>query len=97
MAEVEREFDGKQEFKTTADGLNPGSSYRIEVDDFVAGIVTADAGGQGLLKLEHPDDENPLPPEMQPIEDLRTVEWKDAQGMTVLAGSFTGVSGGGGG
>jgi hypothetical protein len=80
-----------------ATGLEPGRSYSIQVDGFVAGVVTAGAGGQASLELEHPDDENPLPPEMQPVEDLRLVEWKDAQGVTVLAGSFTGVSGGGGG
>ena len=93
MAKVERESDGKQEFKTRASGLKPGSAYRIEVDAFAAGIVIADAVGQAALELEHPDDENPLPPEMQPIEDVRMVEWKDDQGATVLGGSFTGISG----
>ena len=64
----------------------------IAVDGFIAGFVTADAVGQARLNLETPDDSNPLPPEFQPIEDLRMVEWIDPNGDVVLIGFFTGVS-----
>ncbi len=91
IAKVEREA-GEQEFKTRATGLMSGESYEVHVDGFVAGMVIADAIGQAELELEHPDDSNPLPMELRPIEDLRLVEWVDEGGDVVLTGSFTGVS-----
>ena len=91
VAKVEREESGKQEFDTRATGLMAGAQYRIFVDGIPAGIVTADMVGQAHLSLETPDDENPLPPELQPIEDLRLVQWLDASDTAVLTGSFTGV------
>ncbi len=90
IAKVERK-GMKQEFETRANGLIPGESYTILVNAFVAGVVTADAVGQGRLSLEYPDDENPLPEEMMPVEDLRQVEWQDAAGEILLSGTFTGV------
>ncbi len=91
VAEVQREASGTQEFDTRASGLTPGAGYRVFVDGFAAGTVTADAVGQARLSLEAPDDENPLPAQLQPIEDLRLVEWLDAADTVVLTGSFTGV------
>ncbi len=92
VAKVERHADDKQEFGTWATGLMPEESYSVVVDGFTAGVVTTDASGQGSLELETPSTDNPLPPEMQPIEDLRLVEWADSAGETILSGSFTGVS-----
>lgn len=97
VAKVERDVDDSQEFETRASGLSPGTSYRIEVDGFAAGIVTADAVGQAFLELEHPDDSNPLPAALQPVEALRLVQWTRVDGPLVLSGSFTGVSNGGDG
>ena len=37
-----------------------------------------------------------LPADLQPIEDLRLVEWTDADGYVVLSGSFTGEGSPGG-
>ena len=91
VAKVEREESGKQEFDTRATGLMAGAQYRIFVDGIPAGMVTADMVGQAHLSLKTPDDENPLPPELQPIEDLRLVQWLDASDTAVLTGSFTGV------
>jgi len=92
VAKVEREADDQQEFDSRATGLIPGASYSIAVDGFMAGVVTADRIGQARLKLESPDDENPLPTDLQPVEGLRVVEWLDGDGNVVLAGIFTGVS-----
>lgn len=92
IAKVERNVDGSQEFETRATGLEPGSSYRITVDGLLAGATTADAVGQASLELEHPDDSNPLPDTLQPVEALRLVEWTRADGLLVLSGSFTGAS-----
>lgn len=92
VAKVEREASGKQEFDSRATGLFPGSSYIVMVDGFMAGKVTADPIGQARLKLESPDDENPLPVELQPVEGLRVVEWLDLGDAVVLAGVFTGIS-----
>ncbi len=91
-AKVERESDGAQEFDTWAAGLRSGETYTISVDGFTAGMVTADEVGRARLKLESPDDENPLPTELQPVEELRVVEWFDENGELVLSGVFTGVS-----
>jgi len=92
VAKVEREASGQQEFDTRATGLMVNAAYTIVVDGFTAGMVTADAVGQARLKLESPDDSNPLPPELQPVEDLRMVEWHDGNGDVVLTGMFTGIS-----
>jgi len=92
VAKVEREADGTQEFDTRATGLAPGASFTVMVDGFTAGMTTADPVGQARLKLESPDDDNPLPAELQPIEDLRVVKWVDSAGDVVLAGIFTGMS-----
>ncbi len=92
VAKVEREVDGTQEFDTRATGLIPGDSYSIKVDGFTAGMVTADPIGQARLKLESLDDEDPLPTDLQPVEDLRVVEWFDTGGSLILAGVFSGVS-----
>ncbi len=92
IAKVEAE-GMKQEFETRASGLVPGDSYNIFVDAFLAGVVTADPVGQARLSLEYPDDENPLPPEMMPVQDLRLVEWTDVSGEILLSGTFTGTPG----
>jgi len=92
VAKVEREADGTQEFDTRATGLIPAASYSILIDGFAAGMRTADSVGQARLKLESPDDEDPLPSALQPVEDLRVVEWYDGEGFLVLAGAFNGIS-----
>jgi hypothetical protein len=92
VAWVEREADGTQEFHTRATGLMPGAIYTVLVDGFDAGMATADPIGQARLDLESPNDENPLPIDLQPVEDLRVVEWTDADSALVLAGVLTGVS-----
>ncbi len=92
IAKVEREADGRQEFETRATGLDPGTRYRIVVDGHAAGLRTADLVGQAALKLEWPDSEDPLPPELQPVEELRVVQWFDAAETLVLSGTLTGVS-----
>jgi hypothetical protein len=90
VAKVEREA-GEQEFKTWGTGLMPFDPYTIVVDDIMAGIVFANVAGQAQLELEAPDDSNPLPPSLQPVEGLRIVEWLDKDGVLTLSGSFTGV------
>ncbi len=96
IAKVESEGDGDQSFDSRATGLIPGDQYTIIVDGYAAGLVTADAVGQARLHLEAGDAENPLPPELQPVQDIRQVEWRDAAGDAVLSGSFTGTPDNGG-
>jgi len=90
VAKVEREGD-EQEFETWATGLVAYQQYTIEVDDIAAGMVFASMAGQAKLELEAPDDTNPLPPSLQPVENLRNVEWLNEAGELVLFGTFTGV------
>jgi uncharacterized membrane protein YgcG len=97
MARVTRDASDTQTFATAAGRLVPGESYQVVVDGFLAGAVTADSIGHARLRLSTADDDNPLPAEMQPIEDLRLVEWVDGSGTIVLSGSFTGSSQVGGG
>ncbi len=96
MARVERDADDSQEFSTRAAGLEPGTQYQIVVDGILAGVVTAGPLGYAELELRAPDDENPLPDTLQPVEDLRLVEWQLLDGSVVLSGSFTGTQDGGG-
>jgi len=91
IAKVESNGASKQVFETRASGLIPGDQYRIVVDGFEAGLVTADAVGQARLRLEYLDDENPLPEELTPVEDIRQVEWLDGNDEILLSGTFTGV------
>ncbi|HHQ48935.1 MAG TPA: hypothetical protein ENK19_08655, partial [Acidobacteria bacterium] len=96
IAKVEAYGETRQSFETRAAGLEPGQQYSIVVDGFQAGLVTADAVGQARLHLATNDDENPLPPELQPVQDIRQVEWRDANGDIVLSGTFTGTPDNGG-
>jgi len=91
IAKVESDDDSRQVFLTCAAGLTPGSQYAIVVDGFQAGLVTADVVGQARLRLASDDDENPLPEELEPVEDIRQVEWRDGNDEVLLSGSFTGV------
>ena len=90
MAEVEMKAAGHQEFKTHAKGLIPGSLYSVVVDSLTVASVTADEQGQARVRLEDPDDDNPLPPELIPVSEIVTVEWWD-EGLLLLSGTFTGI------
>ncbi|MDX2437760.1 MAG: DUF5666 domain-containing protein [Acidobacteriota bacterium] len=91
-AEVEMRDGGHQEFRTHATGLDPQIGYSVIVDGLTVATVTADDQGQARLQLEHPDDENPLPPELVPVSKIGTVEWWISGGDLLLSGSFTGAS-----
>ncbi len=91
-AEVEMRDGGHQEFRTHATGLDPQIGYSVIVDGLIVAKVTADDQGQARLQLEHPDDENPLPPELVPVSKIGTVEWWISGGDLLLSGSFTGAS-----
>jgi len=87
VARVARDVEDEQLFDTRAHGLTEGTPYRVVVDGLDAGIVTADAVGQAVLALSTGDGS--LPDSLQPVEDLRLVEWT-TDGVAVLSGSFTG-------
>jgi hypothetical protein len=91
MAKVEMKEGGHQEFKTCATGLMPNSIYEVIVDGVTVATVTADEQGQACVKLEEPDDENPLPPELSPVSEIVSVQWWDSAGDLILSGAFTGV------
>jgi len=90
IAKVVRTDTDEQIFETRACGLEPGAVYQIVVDGFLAGAVTADVVGHGSLELTTADGS--LPADLQPIEELRVVEWVDAAGGVVLTGTFTGTN-----
>jgi len=96
MARVEHEADGEQKLETRAAGLEPGQEYAIVVDGETAGVVTADPVGQAGLILSTESDDHPLPAALQPVEDIRDVQWLDAGGTVILSGTFTGSPGGNG-
>jgi hypothetical protein len=98
VAKVTRTDEDEQSFESRACSLEVGAVYELYVDGFLAGAVTGDSVGHGELELSTADAN--LPMELQPIEDLRLVEWIDAGGDVILTGSFTGenmVGGGHGG
>jgi hypothetical protein len=101
IAKVVRTDSDEQIFETRACGLEPGVVYQIMVDGFLAGAASTDTVGHGSLELTTADGS--LPTDLQPIEELRLVEWIDDAGTVVLTGSFTGTNmagsgnGGGGG
>ncbi len=90
IARVERDSDDQQSFETRACGLEAGAAYTIVVDEVTAGTATADEVGQAELELSTSDDSDLLPESLQPIEELRVVEWFDADGERVLIGTFSG-------
>ena len=91
MAKVEMKESGAQEFKTRAAGLLAGATYSVVVDTLTVAVVTTDDQGQAHVKLEHPDDDNPLPPELRPVSEIVTVQWWDGNNVKILEGSFTGA------
>lgn len=88
VAKVTRTEEDDQTFETRACRLVADSAYQVIVDGAIAGVVTTDGVGHGELVLSTVDGS--LPAELQPIEDLRLVEWADADGQIVLSGTFTG-------
>lgn len=96
-AKVEIRSDGHQEFTTHAAGLVPGATMTVRVTLLdgttveVATVVVDDVG-QAMVKLESPSDDHPLPPELDPVSDIRLVEWLDEGGAVILSGTFTGVN-----
>jgi hypothetical protein len=92
VARVSRDVVETQRFTTSGCHLEPGASYEVRVDGAVAGVIVADVVGHAQLTLDSDGDPSTLPAELQPVEDLTLVEWVDADGGTVLVGSFTGES-----
>lgn len=90
VASVTRDITDVQTFASQASRLEVGASYTVTVDGIVAAIVVADAVGHGSLTLSTGDPDWPLPTGLQPIEDLRLVEWRRADGDVILSGSFAG-------
>ena len=86
-ARVARDSEDEQTFDTRATGLAAGAAHSVRVDGVAAGVVTPDASGQAQLVLSTEDGS--LPESLQPIEDLRVVEWL-LEGDVVLSGAFTG-------
>ncbi len=97
VAKVTRTEDDVEIFESRACRLEPESAYQVLVDGIVAAVVTTDGVGHGELVLSSGDGS--LPAELQPIEDLRIVEWATSDGQVILSGTFTGenMAGGHGG
>jgi hypothetical protein len=74
-----------------ATGLVPGLLYAIVVDTLEVGIVTADEEGQAGLELHAPAEEDALPDALQPVDNIRTVEWFEGE-LLILSGVFSGES-----
>ena len=91
-AGVVRKMSGAQIFATMATGLVPQSSYRIVVDDVEVAIVVADDEGQASLELHAPGDENLLPVELMPVDEIYEVQWRLEGQALLLEGFFTGES-----
>ncbi len=96
IARVTRDVDGYQYFSTSAAGLEPSSSYRIEVDGNLAGTVSTNPCGHAELELsDHPGLEDQIPEPLGDVELMRIVQWYDADedgSPPVLEGSFTGTN-----
>jgi uncharacterized membrane protein YgcG len=90
VASVSRDITDVQTFASQASRLETGASYTVTVDGIVAAIVVADAVGHGRVILSTDDPDWPLPTDLQPIEDLRLVEWLNANGDVILSGSLAG-------
>jgi hypothetical protein len=89
MACVRVKQSGAQQLVTRASRLVPGEVFRVVVDGVLAGVVTADEEGQAWMELESPDDDNPLPLELQPVTEIELVQWFHDDSL-LLMGSFTG-------
>jgi hypothetical protein len=87
MACVRVMASGAQEFVSRASRLEPGVSHSVVVDGFPAGVVTADPEGQAALELAFPAEDNPLPDELMPVNQLEVVEWFRGE-TQLLVGSF---------
>lgn len=88
---VARDVDDVQYFGSQAVGLAPRTAFIVEVDGELADVVTSNAGGVAELKLSTGEYGDVLPGGLQPIEDLRLVEWFSEDDRTlVLSGSFVG-------
>ena len=90
VAKEEQKEGDHQELSTCASGLEPEATYSVVVDGLEIAVVTADAEGQACVELEHPDESNPIPPELLPVCEIATVEWFDNADTLLLTGTFTG-------
>ena len=78
-----------QEFKVEGSRLDPNSNYEVWVDGIFIGILHTDSTGEGEIELNSSpeDDELPIPPSLNPVSVIQSVEVRNASGV-VLSGSF---------
>jgi subtilisin family serine protease len=81
---------GKSEFEVEVRRLASGATYTLRVDGVDLDPIAVDGEGEGRLKYStSPDpDEKPLPPELQPLGEIQTVEIVDGGGTVLLRGAF---------
>lgn len=88
----------EQVFEVEASGLSARATYSLVVDGLQirSGLIASAFGGLELeFSTEPGSDRFALPPELNPVSNIRHVELRDAEGRTVLRGDFASVAGGG--
>ena len=94
VAKVTRTEEDIQTFESRACRLEPESAYQVIVDLYNGCILLQQVSAPGELVLSTGDGS--LPGELQPIEDLRVIQWADSDGQVLLSGTFTGENMAGG-
>ena len=84
--------DGTEQLMVTAFPLEPNAAYQIIVDGFDLGFFEAFEDGSLWVDLSsNPtfDGQFQLPEGVQPVSNIDVVEIRDAQGATIVTGSFS--------
>lgn len=84
---AEWRVDGaRQRFKVECEDVNAGV-YQIRVDGVVIGTITIGGSGQGEVEYDT-NDGSSLPPSIDPVSEIGTVEILDGSGQVILSGAF---------
>jgi hypothetical protein len=88
--------DNKQEFQVLASGLIARATYSLVVDglQIKSGLTASAFGGLKIEFSTEPDSSSfALPPELNPVSNIKHVELRNAEGRVVLRGDFAAAGG----
>jgi subtilisin family serine protease len=88
---VQVRMNGSQEhFDIEAKDLNSNATYTIIIDGFTLGSFTTDSSGKIELDYGNESGDQPLPPQLQPVTNIRHIEVRNGAGQVVLTGDLPG-------
>ena len=78
----------REQLDIEAKDLHSNASYTIIIDGFTLGSFTTDSSGKIELEYGTESGDLPLPPQLQPVTNIRHIEVRNGAGQVVLVGDL---------